>query len=168
MSLSLDRPSARGSLHNPFRTYSNFIYPKTIDEVFVWALWFWDRNAKYRTAIQKIVSYFVSGINVTQTKNSGDIDVDVIESFKETLEDTYELLELTTDFGIELAAMGNAFVSCERIFYRELLCPSDGCGWQMSLKALRQGRERAAGTGLLSHLTRALEQPYILGFPFWS
>lgn len=141
MSLSLDRSSSRGSLHNPFRTYSNFIYPKTIDEVFVWALWFWDRNAKYRTAIQKIVSYFVSGINVTQTKNSGDIDVDVIESFKETLEDTYDLLELTTDFGIELAAMGNVFVSCERIFSRELLCPTTGCGWQMTLKALKQGRD---------------------------
>ena len=33
-------------------------------------------------------------------------------------------------------------------------------------QALRQGWERTAGTGLLSHLTGALEQPYIPGFPF--
>lgn len=41
-------------------------------------------------------------------------------------------------FGVELAALGNAFVSCEPIFTRDLLCPTEGCGWQMRLSKLRK------------------------------
>lgn len=141
MASLLDRNGSKGSLHNPFRTYSNFIYPKTIDEVLIWAMWFWDRNAKYRTAIEKVVSYFVAGIGVTQSKESGEVDSDAVEAFKDRLTDDYELLTLTQRFGVELAAMGNVFVSCERIFSRELLCPNKDCGWQMHLKNLRKGRD---------------------------
>jgi hypothetical protein len=141
MSLSsiLDRPSA--SIHNPFRTYSNFVYPRTVDEMFTWALWFWDRNARYRTSVQKVVSYFVTDVTVTQKKNSGEIDADAVESFKELLVDNYDMLGLTMQFGTELAALGNSFISCERIFTRELLCPNKDCGWQMRLKALRKNRD---------------------------
>ena len=37
----LDSPLMRGGRMNPFRTYSNYIYPKTIDQVLIWAEWFW-------------------------------------------------------------------------------------------------------------------------------
>ena len=132
----LDKPYARGSLHNPFRTYSNFIYPRTIEEVLIWAMWFWDRNAKYRNAIQKVVTYFLSGIKVSQDKNQGDVDADMVDIFKETLEEKYDIMDVAMQFGIELAALGNVFVSCERIFKRELACD---CGWQMRLDKLRKG-----------------------------
>ena len=132
-----DQPTGRGSLHNPFRTYSNYIYPRIIDEVLIWAMWFWDRNAKYRNAIQKVVTYFLSGIKVVQDKNgSGDVDADGLEVFKEMLEEEYGIMEIAMQFGIELAALGNAFVSCERIFKRELACE---CGWQMRLDKLHKG-----------------------------
>lgn len=128
---------ARGALHNPFRTYSNFIYPRNLDEVLTWAIWFYERNAQYRTAIQKVVSYFIAGLNVQQEGDQEDSDPDDVEDFKSTLERVYNALDLTLQFGIELAAMGNVFVSCERLFSRMLLCPK--CPWEMALKQLTKG-----------------------------
>ena len=64
-----------------------------------------------------------------------------LEAFKELLVDNYDMLGLTMQFGTELAALGNSFISCERIFTRELLCPNKDCGWQMRLKALRKNRD---------------------------
>ncbi len=139
--ISNNRYSGRGSLHNPFKTYSNFIYPRTIDEVFIWAQWFWDRNAKYRTAVQKVVSYFLSGVNVMQTNTEYGVDNDAVEKFRDMLMDDYEMMTLTMDFGTELASMGNVFVSAERVFVRELLCPHKDCSWQMRLHGLLKGRD---------------------------
>ena len=138
---SLSDP-ARGSRNNPFRTYSNFIYPRTIDEALIWAMWFWERNAKYRNAVQKTVSYFVSDITCTQTDTEAtDIDNRQVQDFEDLLRDSYNVLTQITHMGIELAAMGNLFVSAERVFTRQLLCPTKGCGWIMNLKALHKGVE---------------------------
>lgn len=49
-------------IHNPFNTFTNYAYPRTMQDVFIWAEWFWNRNHKYRTAIQKIVTYFIAGL----------------------------------------------------------------------------------------------------------
>ena len=137
-----NKTKSSGSMHNPFRTYSNHIYPKTINDAFKWALWFWDRNAKYRTAVQKVVSYFVSGFTVSQdTGPSEEVDPDVISTFESLLDDTYNAQSFLVQFGIELAAMGNVFVSAERILSRSLLCPREDCGWQMAVKHLRKGRD---------------------------
>lgn len=130
---------ARGSRNNPFRTYSNFVYPRTVEEVLIWALWFWERNAKYRTAVQKVVSYFISGLDVHYTESQEESDTDAIDSFRERLDDAYEAQDNILRFGIELAALGNVFVSCERIFSRMLLCPE--CPWEMALKQLRKHRD---------------------------
>lgn len=130
----------RGARHNPFRTYSNWIYPRTMNEVLIWALWFYERNAKYRTLINKICDYFLAGIKVESIGDQDDVDTDDVNNFKEKMEDVYNVLELTHKFGVELAALGNSFVSCERIFSRMLLCPE--CRkWEMALKQLRKGRD---------------------------
>lgn len=131
---------ARGSRMNPFRTYSNWVYPRTVNEVLIWALWFIERNAKYRTLLNKVVDYFLSGVKVENIGEQEDIDTDDIKDFKDRLERVYEVMELTHRFGIELAGLGNVFVSCERIFSRMLLCPE--CKqWEMALKQLRKGRD---------------------------
>jgi hypothetical protein len=135
----LDSPLMRGGRMNPFRTYSNYIYPKTIDQVLIWAEWFWERNAKYRTCIQKCISYFVSGINVVQMDKKEAADSQAVESLHDMLIDDYDLLNLINTVGVELAAMGNVFVSCERPLSRWLLCPD--CDWMVALKQLTKGIE---------------------------
>lgn len=132
---------AGASRLNPFRTYSNAVFPKTVDQVLIWAQWFWDRNAKYRTSIQKVISYFVSGITVTQTNKNESSDTDSVSDVKEMLLDQYDLLNLTNYVGVELAAMGNVFVSCEKPISRMLLCPEPDCGWMMALKQLTKNVE---------------------------
>ena len=139
-----------GSRLNPFRTWSNYVYPRTIDQVLIWAQWFWDRNAKYRTVIQKVISYFVSGINVTQTNKNESSDTDSVTDVKAMLIDQYDLLDLANFVGVELAAMGNVFVSCEKPISRMLLCPTEGCGWMMALKQLIKGKEYEWDGSILS------------------
>lgn len=137
----LDSPLMRGGRLNPFRTYSNYVYPKTIDQVLIWAQWFWERNAKYRTCLQKCISYFVSGINVVQTDKKESSDASAVESLHDLLVDQYDLLNLINTVGVELAAMGNVFVSCERPISRWLLCPEPDCNWMMAIKNLTKGVE---------------------------
>lgn len=130
----------RGARQNPWRTYSNWIYPRTMQDVLIFALWFYERNAKYRTLVNKIVDYFLSGINVVNTGEQDSSDTDDIEDLKEKLERVYGILELTHKYGVELAALGNVFVSCERIFSRMLLCPA--CRkWEMALNQLHKNRD---------------------------
>lgn len=128
-------------LPDPFRTYSNYVYPRSLKDVFIWASYLWERNAAYRTSIHKVVAYFLSDINVKQDAEKSAVDTNAIASFKDLLTDDYEMMEMVMQFGEELAAMGNVFVSAERVFSRELECPNDGCGWQMHLKSLRKGRD---------------------------
>lgn len=138
MSVYTDRRGKPG-FPNPFRTYSNFVYPKTIKDVFIWATWLWERNAQYRQSINKVISYFISDVTVTQDVDDSKVDPDAVDTFKDLLTDTYNILSFTLDAGLELAAMGNVFISAERIFSRELMCPEEGCGWSMRLKQLRKG-----------------------------
>ena len=130
----------RGLISNPFRTTSNRLYPRTIYDTLIWALWLYERDARYRMAIQRVCSYFISGVTVTPNDNDESADSDDVASLKTLLQDKYEILELTNKFGIDLAAMGNAFVSCERVFSRMLLCP-DCRKWEMALSQLHKGRE---------------------------
>ena len=130
----------RGARMSPYRTYSSFVYPRNMYEVLVWANWLWERNPRYRSAIQRCVSYFISGISVESLGQQEEVDTDDIETFRDTLERVYTVLELTNRFGLELAAMGNVFVSCERIFSRWLLCPK--CRqWEMAMGMLRKGQD---------------------------
>ena len=126
-------------LINPFRGMAQFLYPRTMDQAIIWSLYLFERNATYRMAIERVVSYFISGINVVQTNSQEGADSDEVSNFKERLDKVYDILEVVNHFGVELAALGNVFVSCERLFSRMLLCPD--CSWQMSLKQLRKGRD---------------------------
>jgi len=139
--LSIDSPTSPGLANNPFRTFSNFIYPKTMFEAIRWALWFWERSHKYRTSLNKVVSYFLSSLSITQEDPGDDgVDTDLVENFENLLTDTYEMMPLALNFGVELAALGNVFVSAETLFSRMLVCPSN-CGWAMALDKLTPGRE---------------------------
>ena len=135
------RRASRPNLPNPYRTYSSYVYPRTIEDVLIWASFLWERNPKYRIAIQKVISYFVSDISIVQDTKDEAVDSDAINAFKDLLVDDYGILPFILQFGEELAAMGNVFVSAERIFNRELLCPTKNCGWEMRLKSLKKGRD---------------------------
>lgn len=126
---------------NPFRTYSNFVYPRTIKEVLDWATYLWERNATYRNSIHKVVSYFISDLEITQKNTKDEVETGLLDTYKDLLVDTYGMLSRLLQFGEELAAMGNVFVSAEYVFDRMLLCPSEGCHWQMFIRKLHRGSD---------------------------
>ena len=109
---TIPSPRQKTGLPNPFKTYSAFVYPRNFKDILIWAAYLWERNAAYRTAIQKVVAYFLSGVTVTQTNDKAEsVDTNAINSFEELLTDTYDLMPLMLKFGQELAGMGNAFMS---------------------------------------------------------
>lgn len=134
-------PPNKTQIPNPFKTYSTHIYPQTIKDVFTWGEYLWERNAIYRNAIKKVVSYFISGVTVEQLDPDAGTDSAAVSEFQDLVLDRYNLLTVLQRFGEELAAMGNVFVSVERIFTRELLCQTPGCHFQMHLKGLQKGRD---------------------------
>lgn len=127
------------SLHNPFNTFTNYVYPKTMQDVFEWAQWFWNRNHKYRTCIQKVITYFVAGLNVTAKHSNDEVDTDQIDAFKALLQDVYDILPTTVKIGQQLAAMGNVFISAQRAFTRDLCCPTKGCGFTANIQKMSKG-----------------------------
>lgn len=136
----LPRGIRQQSKISPFSTYTNSIYPRTIEDALDWAEWFWSRFANYRTSVVKLVSYFVSGYTVTQkTDNGEEVDNDAVHQFETLLEDSYNFRSDIVQFGLELVAMGNVFVSADPVFSRQLYCKTKGCDWVMNLKKLRSG-----------------------------
>ena len=49
---------------DPFQSFSNVIYPTTVEEVFKWADRLWMRNGIYSQAIKKCVRYFLNDISL--------------------------------------------------------------------------------------------------------
>jgi len=130
---------------NPFRTFSNGIYPSTVGEALDWTEWFYTRVPGYRTSVGKLVSYFINGVTVTKADKGGKADstadAEQTQEFEELLDNGYNMVADILQFGIELSVNGNVFVSADPIISRSLVCPNEGCHWVMAIKKLKNGEE---------------------------
>lgn len=121
---------------NPFRTFSNMLFPKTVKHTYVWALWLWNRFDLYRKVIQNVVRYFINDISVVQDNEQQETNSDFIDAATKTLKDDYDILELVRRIGEELAAMGIVIISAMPVIDRYIVCPR--CGARYSLRNLEK------------------------------
>ena len=124
-------------MSNPFRTFSNLLFPRTVQHFHIWALWLWNRFDLYRKSVQNVVRYFINDITVTQESDIKKTNDEFIHKATKILKDEYDLLNMVRRAGEELAAIGLVVISAMNKVDRYLVCPE--CGAMRSIKRMRKG-----------------------------
>jgi len=120
---------------DPFVTFSNLIYPVTVQEVFFWADRLWMRNGMYTQAIKRSVRYFLNDIDIY----GEDMDEDTRRKYIEFLVDQLNVLDTLGQIGDDVMAYGNSFTSVYTPITRNLICPQ--CGASRPLHTLLKGKD---------------------------
>ena len=122
---------------DPFSTFSNLIYPSTVNDVFHWADRLWLRDGIYSQAIKKCVRYFLTDIDFY----GDDVSRDTRKKYKEFLLDQMNVMDQLAQIGDDVVAYGNSFTSVSVPINRSLICPNDNCGLSRPLSTMKKGED---------------------------
>jgi hypothetical protein len=122
---------------DPFMSFSNIIYPSTVQEVFHWADRLWLRNGIYSQAIKKCVRYFLNDIELA----GEDLSHDTRKKYQEFLLEQMNVLDELGQVGDDVIAYGNSFTSVSVPIKRHLVCPKEDCGLSRPLITLQKGED---------------------------
>ena len=120
--------SGLSSFANPFATYSNNIYPKSVLEVFQWAEWLLTRHGVYAQAIKKSVCYFLSDIELS----GKEVGRRQRRAYSKMLVEDFGLLSKMATISVDFLGLGNSFTSVVLPIERQLICPE--CATMRPLK----------------------------------
>ena len=107
---------------DPFASFSNLIYPRTMKDVLQWADTLWLRNGIYSQAIKRCVRYFITDVEL---KGEG-VDHDTRLKYQQFLIDEVNILDILAQVGDDMIAYGNSFTSISVPITRSLVCPKCG------------------------------------------
>ncbi len=120
---------------NPFRTYSNLIYPRTMDEVLQWAEWLWSRHGVYTMAIKRSIRYFLNELELY----GEDLGLDERKAYTHQLHRDHNILYTAGLIGDDLIGSGNTCTSLTLPLKRSIQCPS--CGTTLALDKLEPNKD---------------------------
>lgn len=107
----------QGAFPDPYLDYASTQMPRSIYDVFRWAEYVWLTYGVYRMAMQRVVRYFLTKIELT------DASDDEKEKYEEFIDDHIHLMEHLAESGDNFLAYGNEFISIHVPFRRYLRCP---------------------------------------------
>ncbi len=103
---------------NIFNTYTQYQYPTSREDIFLWGELLWARCGEFSQAMNKIIRYFLVDIQV----NSSDSNYKTRKKYKEYLIEDLNILEKAYLLSRDLFLYGNSFVSPYKPFSRLLTC----------------------------------------------
>jgi len=101
---------------DPWQTYSAHELPRTLSDIFDWCEAIWYRNSTYQMAMKRVVSYFLTDIEVS------DVGDDEIDKYRDYYENDVNLLGQAQAVAEDFLAYGNAFISLHFPFDRFIQC----------------------------------------------
>lgn len=104
---------------DPFADYASTVMPDTIADAHKWCEYIIDGNGVYSSAIKRVLSYFVTEVEVGND-DTGDDEKTKYEDF---LNDVLQIKKVLFNVGLNFITYGNAFVSLVVPFRRYLYCP---------------------------------------------
>lgn len=132
----LDRPYSTANSSEPFPDpwddYSSLVMPETNIDALRWSEFIVMNTGPYRAAIDRLVSYFITDIDIT---GGTDEERDKYLSF---CHDTLQLPAVLRVLGLDFLVYGNSFSSVIRPFRRLLSCRN--CGAQHPLSVIAENR----------------------------
>lgn len=102
---------------DPFLDYASTQMPRDIYDVIRWCEFVWLNNGTYRMAMQRVVRYFLTRIELT------DASDDEKEKYEDFLENHLKFMRELSRVGDNMCAYGNDFISVHVPFRRNLRCP---------------------------------------------
>jgi len=116
---------------DPFCDVASLSMPESIQTALRWCEYIMNANGVYRQAIDRVVSYFITDIEV------GDLGENTVgreekEKFKVFLDETIGIKNVLHTIGLDFLTYGNSFTSLLIPFRRYLSCKK--CGLEMPLR----------------------------------
>jgi hypothetical protein len=110
----------QASFPDPYLDYSSTQMPRTITDVIKWSEYVYLTYGVYRTAVQRVVRYFLTPIELT------DADDSEKEKYDEFLRGQLKVYQVLANAGDDFMVYGNSFTSLHVPFRRYLKCPECG------------------------------------------
>lgn len=107
----------QASFPDPYLDYSSTQMPRTITDVIKWSEYVYLTYGVYRTAVQRVVRYFLTPIELT------DADDSEKKKYEEFLRDQLKVYQVLANAGDDFMVYGNSFISLHIPFRRYLRCP---------------------------------------------
>ena len=144
MYLTSGGPSGMASegFPDPFCDYASLVMPDTIRDALRWCEYIMCAQPVYRQAIDRVVSYFVTDIEV---KGASD---DEREKYEKYLHEVLQIKKSLRVMALDFITYGNSFISVIRPFKRYLACKGTvdrsgkehGCGFQAPLRMIAKNK----------------------------
>lgn len=106
---------------DPFNDYATTQMPTTMKSALWWSEYIWTVMGTYRMAMERIVSYFVTDVEI-----GGDASDEEKKKYKEYLHDQLDALGFLNLMMRDRLCYGNSFASVIVPFRRYLQCPKTG------------------------------------------
>lgn len=120
---------------DPFADMSSLAMPETIQDALRWCEYILMANGPYRSAISRVISYFITDIEIVAS-GGGDgedrIGREEKQKYLDFLNDTIGIKNVLHTVALDYLCYGNSFTSLLVPFRRYLSCP--GCGLELPLK----------------------------------
>ena len=104
---------------DPFADYASTVMPENMYDAHRWCEYIMNNNGVYKTAVKRVLSYFITEVDVGDD-DTGD---DEKKKYDEFLNDVLKIKKVLFDVGMNYITYGNAFVSLVVPFRRYLYCP---------------------------------------------
>ncbi len=101
---------------DPFLDYSGMYMPRNLRSMLRWCELLWGNNGTYRMALQRVVSYFLTKVEMLEVTDS------VKRKYEEFLNDTLKVMSQLRMVGLDFMFYGNSFTSMYVPFRRYLRC----------------------------------------------
>ena len=116
-------------------TWSNTLFPRTLEHALYYANWLRTRNGDLVSAIRRGICYFLNGIEISGDNN----DLESKDYYIAKLENKHRVLQQIMEASLDLQFYGNSFTSVSRPIRRALICPR--CGAMRYLSTLTRGTD---------------------------
>lgn len=118
---------------DPFCDIASLSMPESIQSALRWCEYILTANGMYRQAIDRVVSYFITDVEVKDTKDN-DVGREEKDKYQTFLEETLGIKNTLRIMALDYLTYGNSFSSLIVPFRRYLSCKR--CGLEMPLEKI--------------------------------
>lgn len=126
--------SADERFADPFMDAASMAMPQSIQDALRWSEFIAYSNGVYRQALERVISYFITDVNITALNSDKDLGKEEKDKYEDFLDDTLGIKRVLHQVGLDLLVYGNSFTSLLMPFRRYLACTQ--CGLEMPFRKI--------------------------------
>jgi hypothetical protein len=115
--------------------------PTDIKDALRWCEYIYQNNGTYRMAMERVISYFLTDIELGAVDARDSLGDDEKEKWAGFLADTLNILTVVQNLDRDRSCYGNGFASLQVPFRRMLVCPKCGASFPLEVVAAQAHAE---------------------------